>query len=186
MMKPRRPDELAVPTSLAKSNSAYRRGGPPQRRARGLLARRGSGSRLRSPRAPSRVLRLHHHVDPAAPASGAAPAQSDQARPGGAQPSPQPHGFDAGGVAARCILGIRRQPSGGLSHAKSGRNARRCHSGGDGARHRRYRDRVSAQPHGVGQGAANGRTRWRPCAPRFPPPALALRRCGYRNGRLTW
>jgi len=27
--------------------------------------------------------------------------------------SPQPHGFDAGAVAGRCILGTRRRPSGG-------------------------------------------------------------------------
>jgi len=41
---------------------------------------------------------------------------------------------------------------GGLSHAKAGRDAHRCHPSGDDARHRRYRDGVSAQPHGVGQG----------------------------------
>ena len=48
------------------------------------------------------------------------------------------------------------QPSGGLSHAEAGRDARRCHPGGDGARRRRYRDGFSAQPHGIGQGPANG------------------------------
>ena len=67
-----------------------------------------------------------------------------------ARPSRQPHGFDAGGVAARRILGTRRQPPGGLSYAKAGRDVRRCHPGGGDACHRRYRDGFSAQQHRVG------------------------------------
>jgi len=38
------------------------------------------------------------------------------------------------------------------SHAKAGRDARRCRPGGDDARRRRYRDGLSAQPYGLGQG----------------------------------
>jgi len=102
-------------------------------------------------------LRLKRHINPAARIGRSASADG-LARPGGgAQPSRQPHGFDVGGAAARRILGTRRQPSGGLSHAKAGRDVRRCHPGGDSARHRRYRDGSSAQQHGVGQGTQNSR-----------------------------
>jgi hypothetical protein len=51
---------------------------------------------------------------------------------------------------------------GGLSHAKTGRDARRCRPGGDDAHHPRYRDGFSAQPHGVGQGGRKWPTADRP------------------------
>jgi hypothetical protein len=41
---------------------------------------------------------------------------------------------------------------GGLGHAKVGGDVRRSRPSGDDARHHRYRDWVSAQPHGVGRG----------------------------------
>ena len=103
-------------------------------------------------RPPSRPLA---HPAPCGFRIGRSASAADQ--PGGVR-SCQPHGFyrNAGGVAARPILGTRRTPSEGLSHAKADRDARRCHPGGGDACHRRYRNAFSAQQHGVGH-AANGR-----------------------------
>ena len=131
-------------------------------------------------------IRLSPHLHPAASASGAAPVHLDQRCLAGLGQATRHMALMQVALQQGAYLAQGTQPSGGLSHAEAGRDARRCHPGGDGARGRRYRDGLSAEPHGVVLGAENGRTRWRPCAPRFPPPALALRRCGYRNGRLTW
>jgi len=131
-------------------------------------------------------IRLSPHLHPAASASGAAPVHLDQRCLAGLGQATRHMALMQVALQQGAYLAQGTQPSGGLSHAEAGRDARRCHPGGDGARGRRYRDGLSAEPHGVGQGAENGRARWRPCAPRFPPLALALRRCGYRNGRLTW
>jgi hypothetical protein len=65
------------------------------------------------------------------------------------------HGFEAGCREVHTLP--RRQPTGGLSHAKARRDVRCCHPGGDDARHHCYRDGIFAQPNGVGE-AIDGRT----------------------------
>jgi len=110
-------------------------------------------------------------------------------------PRRQPHDFDAGGVAARRCSGSPaalpacsttwHKAQTGLSHAKAVRDGRRCHPGGDDGRRRRYRDGLSAQPYGVGQGLRARTPSTRPATrPRAAGPPGSDGQLGDRLSRL--